>query len=113
MYLAHKKIKAANLPLVPEVPLPEELFQLPSYKIVGLIIDPGKLNTIRSERLKSMGLADGASYAALDRIREELTYAREIMRKLHCPVIDVSTKAIEETANRVMEIIERNRRLHG
>ncbi|MDU2096364.1 MAG: kinase/pyrophosphorylase, partial [Negativicoccus succinicivorans] len=48
-----------------------------------------------------------------DRIQEELTYAREIMRKLHCPVIDVSTKAIEETANRVMEIIERNRRLHG
>lgn len=113
MYLAHKKIKAANLPLVPEVALPEELFRLPPYKIVGLIIDPYKLNTIRSERLKTMGLADGATYAAIDRISEELTYAREIMRKLHCPVIDVSEKAIEETANRVMEIVERNRRIHG
>ncbi len=112
MYLAHKKIRAANLPLVPEVALPEELFMLPPYKIVGLVIDPMKLNTIRSERLKTMGLADGASYAAMERIAEEMAYAREIMRKLHCPVIDVSSKAIEETANRVLEIIERNRRLH-
>lgn len=110
MYLANKRIKAANLPLVPEVPLPEELFRIPPYKIVGLVIDPGKLNTIRSERLRTMGLTDEASYAQLDRINEELHYAREIMRKLHCPVIDVSTKAIEETANRVMEIVERNRR---
>lgn len=113
MYLAHKSIKVANLPLVPEVSLPEELFKLPPYKIVGLIIDPMKLNYIRSERLKTMGLADGANYAAVERINEELAYAREIMRKLHCPVIDVSSKAIEETANQILEIVERNARLHG
>lgn len=112
MYLAHKKIKAANLPLVPEVALPEELFKIPAYKIVGLIIDPMKLNHIRSERLKTMGLSDTANYAAVNRINEELAYAKEIMRRLHCPVIDVSTKAIEETANSVLEIIERNKRIH-
>lgn len=113
MYLAHKKIKAANLPLVPEVALPEELFRLPPHKIIGLIIDPMKLNSIRSERLKTMGLSDTANYAAVSRINEELAYAKEIMRRLHCPIIDVSTKAIEETANSVMEIIERNKRIHG
>jgi regulator of PEP synthase PpsR (kinase-PPPase family) len=112
MYLAHKRIKAANLPLVPEVSLPQELFEIPPYKIVGLIIDPFKLNFIRSERLKTMGLKEDASYANLERIDEELQYARAVMRRLHCPVIDVSTKAIEETANLVLEIVKRNSELH-
>ena len=112
MYLAHKRIKAANLPLVPEVALPPELFQIPARKIVGLIIDPFKLNFIRSERLRSMGLDSNASYANIDRINEELTYARGVMRRLHCPVIDVSSKAIEETANLVLDIVKRNRELY-
>ena len=112
MYLAHKRIKAANLPLVPEVALPPELFQVPARKIVGLIIDPFKLNFIRSERLRSMGLDSNASYANIERINEELTYARNVMRRLHCPIIDVSSKAIEETANLVMEIVKRNKELY-
>lgn len=113
MYLAHKRIKAANLPLVPEVPLPPELFQVPARKIVGLIIDPFKLNFIRSERLRSMGLDSNASYANIERINEELTYARGVMRRLHCPIVDVSSKAIEETANLVLEIVKRNKELYN
>lgn len=112
MYLANKRIKAANLPLVPEVKLPEELFKIPAHKIVGLIIDPFKLNTIRTERLRAMGLGNDATYANMERIQEELEYAKAIMRKLHCPIIDVSAKAIEETANRVMEIVARNKELY-
>ncbi len=112
MYLANKSVKAANLPLVPEVSLPSELFQVPARKIVGLVIDPFKLNFIRSERLRTMGLDANAHYAHLERINEELTYARSVMRRLRCPVIDVSTKAIEETANLVMDIVNRNRELY-
>lgn len=112
MYLAHKRIKAANLPLVPEVALPPELFQVPARKIIGLVIDPFKLNFIRSERLRSMGLDSNANYANIERINEELTYARNVMRRLHCPIIDVSSKAIEETANLVMDIVKRNKELY-
>lgn len=107
MYLAHKRLKVANVPLVPEVPPPEELFQIPANRIIGLIIDPFKLNEIRSERLKTMGLGSDASYANLERIMDELEYAKAIMRKLHCIVIDVSNKAIEETANKVLEYIQK------
>lgn len=107
MYLAYKKIKAANLPLVPEVPLPEELFQVPARKVVGLIIDPFKLNDIRSERLKAMGLGASANYAAIDRIGSELEYAKAVMRKIHCPILDVTNKSIEETASLVMEIVQK------
>lgn len=108
MYLAYKKIKAANLPLVPEVPLPEELFAVPARKIVGLVIDPFKLNNIRSERLRTMGLDSDAAYADVNRINEELAYAKAVMRKLHCPILDVTNKSVEETSSMVMEIIHRN-----
>ena len=108
MYLAHKNIKVANVPMVPEATLPKELFEVPPEKIVGLIIDPNKLIDIREERLRSMGLAANTNYASLDRIKEEVIYAKEIMQKLKCPIIDVSNKAIEETANKIMAIIAKN-----
>ena len=113
MFLAYKKIKAANLPLVPEVPLPEELFKIPAKKIVGLIIDPYKLNNIRSERLRAIGLEDEANYASIERIQSELDYAKAIMRRLHCQVLDVSNKSIEETASLVMQLIDKNRASEG
>lgn len=98
-YLAHKRFKVANVPLVPEVEPPEELFKVSAKKCIGLKINPEKLNDIRSERLKALGLNIEASYANVDRIIEELEYADKIMKKIGCPVIDVSNKAVEETAN--------------
>ena len=56
MYLAHQRFKVANVPLVPEVPPPDELYTIPRNKCVGLIITPDKLNEIRKERLKSLGI---------------------------------------------------------
>ena len=107
MYLATKRIKAANIPLVPEVAPPEELFQLPPRKVIGLTVKPEILNPIRQERLKSLGLAPNADYASMDRILREIDYAEEIMRKIGCPVIDVSNKAVEETASRILQIYYR------
>lgn len=104
MYLAHKGIKAANVPLIKEVPPPPELFQVPPHKVVGLMIKPSLLFEIRRERLKAMGLQQSTSYANMERIIEELDYGQGIMRKIGCPIIDVTNKATEETAARVMEI---------
>lgn len=103
MYLAHKQIKVANVPLVPEITPPEELFKIPPHKIIGLLIDPFKLNEIRIERLKTMGLADNATYADMNRINEELEFAHNIMRKIHCKIINVSNRAVEETAGLILE----------
>ena len=112
MYLAHKQIKVANVPLVPELAPPEELFKVPPYKIIGLLIDPFKLNEIRSERLKTMGLSDTATYADMKRIDDELAYAKGIMRRLHCQIINVSNRAIEETAGIIMEDVRKNKERH-
>jgi len=109
MFLAHKRFKVANVPLVPEVPPPEELYKIPRKNCIGLIISPDKLNEIRKERLKSLGLASRANYASYQRILEELDYAEKIMKRVGCPVIDVSNKAIEETAGLIMEILKKER----
>lgn len=104
MYLAHKHLKAANVPLVPEVAPPAELFKIPARKIIGLTIKSQSLNQIRQERLKTLGLTGNAEYASLDRIQKEISYADQVMAELGCIIIDVSNKAVEETASKVLEI---------
>ena len=108
MYLAHKHFKVANVPLVPEVPAPEELFVKDTRRVFGLIANPFKLNEIRQERLKSLGLNNNANYASIERINSELEYSKKIMEKLNCTVIDVSNKAVEETAGIVMDYMKKN-----
>ena len=103
MYLAHKGIKAANVPLVPEVAPPDELFALPPRKVVGLTASPEYLIEVRRERLKILGLHDGVDYASPERIYGEIDYAQRIMRKVGCPVFDVTGRAVEETAARILE----------
>lgn len=105
MYLAHKQLKAANVPLVPEVKPPKELFEINPKKIIGLTISPHQLNEIRKERLLALGLRDHANYASMERILGELDYAETIMKKLNCPVLDVTNKAVEETTGRMLSIL--------
>ena len=108
MYLAHKNFKVANIPLVPEVLAPKEIFEKDKKRVIGLIIDPYKLIEIRKERLKALGLDYNANYANVARINLELEYSRSIMEKLDCVIIDVSTKAIEETASIIMDHMHKN-----
>ncbi|WP_416197766.1 MAG: Putative pyruvate, phosphate dikinase regulatory protein [Sporanaerobacter sp.] len=108
MYLAHKNFKVANVPLVPEVPAPSELFEKDTKRVFGLIANSQKLNEIRQERLKALGLSNNANYASISRIEEELEYSKKIMEKLQCKVIDVSNKAVEETAGIILEIMKHN-----
>lgn len=108
-YLALKRYKVANVPLVPESRPPEELFDLPAERCVGLIISPEKLISIRMERLKSLGLKPEADYAQLERINRELEYARGIYERIGCDVIDVTNKAVEETAGIILRHLEQSK----
>lgn len=108
MYLAHKGYKVANVPLMPELAPPVELTQIPKEKIVGLIIDVHSLNIIRQERLKALGLPDTSAYANTERIEQELVYAKQIMHNLQCEIINVSHRAIEETASLILDRIAHN-----
>lgn len=106
MYLANKGIKALNIPLMPEVPVPEELFKVDRKKIIGLTIDPLTLMEIRKHRLGHVktGYTE-IEYANAERVLEEFDYAERLMKRLRCKVIDVTKRAIEDTALIIMESI--------
>jgi [pyruvate, water dikinase]-phosphate phosphotransferase / [pyruvate, water dikinase] kinase len=107
MYLAYLGYKTANVPIVKGIEPPAELWQLDPAKVVGLTIDADALAEIRGERVRGMG--GGGSYAELADIYDELEYAASIHRRLGCPVIEVSNLAIEETARRIVRIVEERR----
>ncbi|QUL99473.1 MAG: kinase/pyrophosphorylase [Candidatus Fermentithermobacillus carboniphilus] len=107
LYLAQRTYKVANVPLVPELPPPPEIFKISPDKIVGLTLSPEKLVKVRRERLRAMGLDENSTYADMGRILLELEFAEKVFREIGCSILDVTDKAVEETALRVVEIIER------
>ncbi|MEG0495229.1 MAG: pyruvate, water dikinase regulatory protein [Eubacterium sp.] len=107
VYLANNNYKVANIPLMPEVQMPKELFEISNQKIFGLTINPDKLVSIREERLKTMKLTGHSNYASLQRVEYELKKAEVLFDKLGCTVIDVTSKAIEEIANFILATIMR------
>jgi [pyruvate, water dikinase]-phosphate phosphotransferase / [pyruvate, water dikinase] kinase len=108
IYLGYLGYKTANVPIVPGVEPPHELEEIDPIKIVGLTIDAENLAEIRSVRARGMRGAK-RRYADLAEIYAELERAEEIHRRLGCPVIEVSNLAIEETARRIIRIVEQRR----
>lgn len=99
IYLSNKGIKVLNIPLMPEIPVPQELYNLDRKKIIGLTIDPLRLIDIRRHRLDRFNsYTSNIEYANDQRILDEFEYADKVMRKLKCKVIDVTNRAIEDTA---------------
>jgi len=108
MYLAYLGYKTANVPIVKDIEPPAELWKIDRSKVVGLTIDADALAAIRGERVRGMG-GGGRRYADLAEIYEELEYAESVHKRLGCPVIEVSNLAIEETARRIVRLVEEQR----
>jgi regulator of PEP synthase PpsR (kinase-PPPase family) len=109
IYLGYLGYKAANVPVVLGIEPPEELFEIEPAKIVGLTIEAERLLEIRSARVRSMG-APRKRYAELEEIYAELEEAAALHRRLGCPVLDVSELSVEETAARIVRLVDRRRR---
>src|SRR5438105_3418576 len=108
MYLGYLGYKTANVPIVKGIDPPKQLFEVDRSKIVGLTIDASRLSEIRQARARHMRMSKRA-YTELVEIYEELEQAEAVHRRLGCPVIDVSQLSIEETAQRILRIVERRR----
>jgi regulator of PEP synthase PpsR (kinase-PPPase family) len=108
IYLGYLGHKTANVPLVRGIEPPEELWVVEPANVVGLTIDAEALLEIRSERARNIG-ARKRAYAGLVEIYEELEYAQAVHRRLGCPVIEVSNVSIEETAHRIIRLVDERR----
>ena len=107
IYLANRGIKAANVPVVPNVPLPAELEDVERPLVVGLTLSPDRLVQIRRHRLLSLNQNDETDYVDIDKIREETMQARKLFARYGWPVIDVTRRSIEESAAAILNLYNR------
>ena len=106
IYLANKGYKSANIPMVPNQKIPEEVLKDKKKTIVGLIADPERLVDIRKNRLNTLSEEKHTSYVDLERIKEELEESRKVFKANNIPTIDVTRKSVEETAASIIKIHE-------
>jgi regulator of PEP synthase PpsR (kinase-PPPase family) len=105
-YLAYRGWKVANVPIVLGLEPPEPLRGLDPRRVVGLTTDPQRLALIRQERLKNMGAqTSSATYADLRHIQQEVRYSLRLCKMHRWPVVNVTGKAVEETAHEVINLV--------
>ncbi len=109
VYLAIRGIRAANVPLVPGMPLPRELLNATKPLIVGLWASPDRLVQVRRNRLNTLGEVRDTTYVDLDAVRAEVTATRKLFDAHEWPVIDVSRRSVEETAAAVLNLLAERR----
>jgi regulator of PEP synthase PpsR (kinase-PPPase family) len=105
IYLAHRGVRAANVPLVPGRPPTEKLLTLKNALIVGLTISPDRLIQIRRNRLLSLKEDRDSTYIDIEAVREETVLARRLYERMEWPVIDVTRRSVEETAAAVLNLL--------
>ncbi len=109
IYLANRGIKAANVPIVPGCPMPDELLAVRRPLVVGLTKDPGQLVHIRRNRLRLLAQDEQTDYVDADAVREEVAQARRLCAENQWPVLDVTRRSIEETAATIIQMLGEHR----
>jgi len=105
IYLAHRGVRAANVPLIPTSPTPAALFALKGVPVVGLTVSPDRLVQIRRNRLRSAKENRDNTYVDTEAVRAEIVAARRLFERQGWPVIDVTRRSVEETAAAVINIL--------
>ncbi len=104
IYLAQQGFKAANVAIAIEAPVPEELLAIKHKKVVGLLIDPLRLIEVRQSRQRSWNMT-ATSYVDPGHVQRELKWSRQLFTKRGWPTLDVTTSAVEETAAKVIQVL--------
>lgn len=113
-YLANRGLRVANWPIVLNVPTPSDIDEAPQDRIVGLRVGLDQLVEIRRSRLRQLGMPADSNYGLREHVKEELEYAERIFAAHPTwPVVDVSGRAIEETAAIVLDTMRRRGVLAG
>ncbi len=106
VFLAHKGYRVGNVPLVLDQGPPEALWDVDPRRVFALTIDPSALQNIRLRRLEVMRMSDRTNYGQIDYIMAELDFAHDLFdRNRDWPVIDVTNKAVEETAATILKTL--------
>ncbi|WP_297094372.1 pyruvate, water dikinase regulatory protein [uncultured Draconibacterium sp.] len=107
VYLAMYGWKVANVPLVPGIQPPDELFQVDPNRVFGLHIGASQLIAHRQKRIASWDNHHVESYVDQRAVREEIRKAMFVFDRGGFTVINVSNKPIESTANEILSYMSK------
>jgi len=112
IYLSQLGYRAANVSLASGVDPPRELLAMPTGKVVGLVIDPMRLVEIRRRRQAEWSMGH-TNYDDAQAVREEIAWSRRLFGRQGWPIIDVTSNAVEETAARIVDLLNLPRQTSG
>ena len=111
MYLANRGVRAANIPLSPEVDYPDRIFNHENVLYVGLTESTERLVELRRNRLRAgeenRRVLENNKYLDDEYVRNEIKQARRLFSSKGWPVIDVTRRSVEETAAEVITLLSR------
>ena len=106
MYLAQRGYKTGNVPLVPGIDPPRQLLEIDPRKVFGLVVDAPTLLGIRRERIRVLRAPPYLTYADPDAVAQELQRARRLFRAQGWRTVDITSRAVEENAARILDLLE-------
>jgi hypothetical protein len=106
MYLAQRGLRTGNVPLLPGIEPPRELLDLDRSKVIALLVSSQTLVDVRRARIRAMGASPYASYADPEVVVEELRHARRLIRDNGWRSVEITGRAVEENAVRILELLE-------
>jgi len=110
MYLAQRGYKTGNVPLVPGRGVPKQLVDLDPKKVFGLVVSPEVLVEIRRSRVRALRASPHIDYADPDAVLDELRRVRRAFAERGWRVVDITNRAVEENAARILELYEASHR---
>lgn len=105
IYLAQQGFRVANVSLALGVEPPAELLRLPPPRVVGLLIQPQQLVMIRNRRATAWHMGQ-TNYGDPEHVIREIAWTRRLFAERGWPTLDVTDSAIEETAARIIDILD-------
>jgi len=107
IYLANRGYKVANIPLIPNKEVPNQLIEnKKKICIIGLTCDATRLSDVRRNRIQSMHEDRPGDYTDEEKILSELENSKKLFKKYNWPVVDVTRKSVEETAASIIRTLD-------
>lgn len=103
IYLAQRGFKTANMPLIPDIPLPEKLEKANGVFVVGLIASAERISQVRRNRVLALADHNLDDYVDRGLIEDEIAYTRKLCNRKGWPIIDVTRRSVEETAAAILK----------
>ena len=113
LFLAQRGLRVANIPIVPNIALPDNLFQLQKPLIIALVASQQQILQIRQHRI--LGLpseTEESDYLNRSIIKEEIVHTKQLCARYQWPLLDGTRKSIEEISAEIFKIYQRHRQIH-